>query len=262
MHLIIALILLCIIAAIVLVKVIQCHKRGGLNANDYWLVQEFMRCNVMVFGKKGKGKDLLFAHVIALRGEKHYSNMEYNDDTEVISLKEVALGKNTFEDCINDTIKKLPPRFESGCDIYITDGGIYLPSQYNKLLNDLYPSMPLLYALSRQVYQNNIHANVQAFGRLWDKLREQADSYIRVVDRIEHEKYFLVKTICYEEYAAAESCLLPCGDLQYIATHGNIKKRTFKVMKASLQYDTHYFKKVFLEDDETPLERVTNYVER
>ena len=73
-----------VIIAVVIVIIARRYKRRRLDAADAWLVSEFRRCNVMVFGKKGSGKDVIFAHVIALRGEKHYSNIPYDDNTEEI----------------------------------------------------------------------------------------------------------------------------------------------------------------------------------
>ncbi|MDE7107490.1 MAG: hypothetical protein K2O39_04125, partial [Clostridiales bacterium] len=151
---------------------------------DRYLVSEFRRCNVLVFGKKGTGKDLIFAHVIALRGEKHYANIPYDYNTEVIELHEVAAGDNTFEDCVNGTVRPFTPRFEEGWDIYMSDLGIYFPSSLHILLDKLYPSLPVDMALSRQLYNSNRHGNCQAFERPWIKIREQADSYIQTLGTV------------------------------------------------------------------------------
>lgn len=248
--------------AVIVIRLLLRRKRHGLTPDDYWLVHEFSRCNVIVFGKKGTGKDLIFAHVIALRGDKHYSNIQYNADTEVIALTDVSLGNNTFENCIENRIVKLDPQFEEGKDIYISDGGIYLSSQYDQALNKLYPSMPIFYALSRHLYNNNIHVNVQNLGRLWLKLREQADSYIRAMGTTDRGEYLLVHTVCYDKYESAAQGLLPNRDSQYRATYGDITERTFKIYKQELQYDTRYFKDVFLNVPHTPLEEVKRRVQR
>lgn len=250
------------LAVVMITHFVRRHKRGGLSPDDYWLVNEFSRCNVIVFGKKGTGKDLLFAHVIALRGDRHYSNIEYNADTQVIRLTDVSLGANTFEDCIQNTIEKLDPQFEEGKDIYISDGGIYLSSQYDSALNKLYPSMPIFYALSRHLYNNNIHVNVQNLGRLWLKLREQADSFIRVLGTTDRGSYLLVRAISYDNITAASNGLLPARDRQYRATHGEITERRFRVYKSELNYDTRYFKDVFLNVRRTPLEEILHHVRR
>lgn len=172
------------------------------------------------------------------------------------------LGDNTFEDCIQNTIEKLDPQFEEGKDIYISDGGIYLSSQYDSALNKLYPSMPIFYALSRHLYNNNIHVNVQNLGRLWLKLREQADSFIRVLGTTDRGSYLLVRAISYDNITAASNGLLPARDRQYRATHGEITERRFRVYKSELNYDTRYFKDVFLNVRRTPLEEILHHVRR
>lgn len=217
---------------------------------DIWLYREFTRCNVMVFGKKGSGKDVLFAHVIALRGEKHYSNIPYDSNTELISLCQISAGNNTFEDCINGTIRKFDPRFEDGCDIYISDAGIYFPNTSDRHLNELYPSMPVLMALSRHLYNNNIHTNCQAFNRPWKKLREQADSFIQVLRTVRHGNCLYVKILGYDKYSNAENETSPA--VEY----------TVRVPVAELQYDDRYFRTVFLNSEPSVRERIIQQITR
>ena len=243
-------------AVIRFIQWIRQRKATTLSANDKWLVDEFSRCNVIVFGKKGSGKDLLFAHVIALRKDRHYANIPYNGLTDVIRLEDVSLTPNTFEDCINGTIKRQAPRFEDGKDIYISDGGIYLASQYDPQLNKLYPSMPIFYALSRHLYNNNIHVNAQNLGRIWLKLRDQAECYIRVTGTVDKGDYLLVSVVTYDNYRAASLGLLPSQNEQFVATNGEIVARRFRVYKAELEYDTRYFRDVFIERELTPWEQV------
>lgn len=197
---------------------------------DKWLVNEFSRCNTLTFGKKGSGKDLIFAHVIALRGEKHYANIPYDGNTEVINLSEINVGDNTFEDFIKGTVRPFHPRFEEGCDIYVSDGGIYLPCQYNTLLNQRYPGMPIFFALSRQLYDLNVHLNSQAVGRSWDKLREQADSFIQVLGTVARGDCLYVKIRGYDKLSDAEK------------ETNCTAKFTVRIPIAELQYDTRYFR--------------------
>lgn len=211
-----------------------------------WLVQEFSRCNVIVFGKKGSGKDVTFNHVMNLRGVFHYSNMPYNALTRVAGLDRLSVGENSYENFINSTTAKFQSFFEDCRDYYISDAGIYLPSQYDKELDKRYPGMPLFYALSRQLHRMNIHANVQALGRLWKKLREQADSYIWIRKTVDCGEHLVVHAISYDRYESAERRLLPVRDKQYGATYGDIQERKFKVLKKDLEFDTYYFRKVLL----------------
>ncbi len=235
-----------IVAAAVVVVIVKLRRVRKLDAADVFLVNEFRRCNVMVFGKKGSGKDVIFAHVIYLRGALHYSNIPYDQNTEVIELHEVNAGGNTFEDCINGTIRPFEPRFEEGCDIYISDAGIYFPNTMDKRLNELYPSMPVMLALSRHLYQNNVHTNCQAFDRPWKKIREQADSYIQVLGTTQRGEILYVKILVYDKYSNAENEINP----KY--------KFTVRVPIYELQYDSRYFRSVFLKRELSPLERVLN----
>lgn len=215
---------------------------SDFNKNDEWLKAEFRRCNVEVFGKKGTGKDLLFSHVIYLRGEKHYANMPYNGLTEVREVGELSLGGNTFSNVIAGNFEKMPPAFDDGVDFYVSDGGIFLPCQYNTELNKAYPSMPMFFALSRQLYDMNIHVNVQAPTRLWDKLREQADSFIKVQKCKDYGAFFVVHCLCYDDYNLAVKGTLPEDN----RTSFNAEYRRFKIFKDELEYDTRYFQRVFL----------------
>jgi len=143
-------------------------------------------------------------------------------------------------------VRKFTPVFRDCEDYYISDAGVYLPSQYDKELDRRYPSMPLYYALSRQLHRQNIHANVQALGRLWKKLREHADSYILIKKTVDKGDYFVVHTVSYDRYESAERRLLPNKNKQYGATYGDIVERKFKVPKISLDYDTYHFRTLLL----------------
>lgn len=238
------------VTALILFVVIRIIRRMRCavldwDKNDLWLMQEFRRCNVEVFGKKGSGKDLLFAHAIELRGEPHYSNMPYNELTEVRKVGDLCLNGNTFSNVIRGDFHQTEPVFEDGRDFYISDGGIFMPCQYNTELNKAYPSMPMFFALSRQLYNMNIHVNVQAPTRIWDKLREQADSYIKVCRCRDCGDYFVVNCICYDDYNLAVKGTLPEDN----RTSFTAEYRRFRVYKEYLQYDTRHFRDVFLEKE-------------
>ncbi len=224
------------------------RRRVKLTEADMWLVTEFRRCNVMVFGKKGSGKDVLFAHVIALRGEKHYSNIPYSDNTEVIELCEINAGDNTFEDCINGDIEKFDPRFDECCDIYISDAGIYFPNTLHEKLDKLYPSLPVFMALSRHLYNNNVHTNCQALGRPWKKIREQADSYIQVLRTRNRGDHLLLSIVGYEQNDVNSERLT------------QVCKYTVRVPVWELQYDSRYFRNVFLNRELTPFEKLKELI--
>jgi hypothetical protein len=236
----------CAVAGVALfVSALRRRRFVPADAEDAWLINEFARCNVIVSGKIGSGKDVLFAHVIYLRAAPHYSNVSYDELTEVINLDSLSLFPNTFESCLSGDIVKVVPRFEERRDFYISDGGVYLASQEDKALVTAYPSMPMFFALIRHLYDSHVHVNVQNIGRLWKKLREQADSYIRVLSTTEYDNYLLVKAISYDNYESAERGYTPSDKARDVMAHGEIKEHSFKVYKWELHYDTRYFRNVF-----------------
>lgn len=143
------------------------------------VVNMFKNHSVCVTGVKGSGKDLLFGNVIARINKPYVSNVDYGGTCFDLSFKALDMGANTYDDFINDTLKSFSYPYPKGADIYISDVGVYLPSQYCNELNKKYPYFPSYFAFSRQISRNRIHFNTQSLNRCWDKLREQSDFYIR-----------------------------------------------------------------------------------
>ena len=83
-----------------------------------FIISEFRRCNNIVFGKKGTGKDLLFQFVTSHRKEKHYSNIPYTEQTEVRSLKYFSCYPNTYKNFIEDKVKVISKENEEKVDLY------------------------------------------------------------------------------------------------------------------------------------------------
>lgn len=247
-------ILLIVLGVLALVAIVWlfrawCFKRE--------LVKEFRRCNVLVAGKKGAGKDLLFQEVIRKRREPYYSNIDFGGDGEHITCKEVSVSPNTYADFIVDKVKIIGRRFVERKDIYISDGGIFLPSYMDSTLYKQFPSFPIFYALSRHIGDLNVHVNVQNFGRLWKALREQADSYVLVHKTIRVPFFLLIDATIYDKYQSAEQGLDPIKvrmfrsketSDEYHALHGYIKRGWVIVRKGSVKYDTRAFEKVLYGD--------------
>ena len=221
----------------------------------YWNIARiadlFELNNVIVYGKKGKGKDVLFAAVIHKREKPHFSNIKYEESTDVKSINYLSVAPNIYENFINGNVVVIPKNIEEKKDYYLSDGGIYLPSQYDSLLSRNYPSLPIFYALSRHLGNMNVHVNVQNLNRLWIKLREQADTYIRLSGAIKLPGYILLKTTTYENYDDAVKNLKPVKKLlkgEVVRTEessrGEIKNRLLLVPKRWLKYDSRYFHRV------------------
>ena len=68
-------IILLIILAFVLIFGIVFFVSNHLKVRE--MISNFKKCNVIVFGKKGTGKDLIFQKVINCRKDTYYSNISY-----------------------------------------------------------------------------------------------------------------------------------------------------------------------------------------
>lgn len=230
-------------------------KNHQVKSNMLW---HFKHCNVIVAGKKGSGKDLLFQWVINKRKDFYYANIPYGHKHKVIKLKSVSCEPNNYETIVNDMIEKTKHMFKEGKDIYISDIGIYLPSYMDSKLYVKFPSMPVFYAMSRQLYDNNVHCNTQNLERGWKALREQADFYVQVKRTYKLFGFiFITKFYTYDNYESARRNILPIKVRHfnkyskaevdvYNATNGDIRKGWLIQFKSALHYDTRYFEKVLL----------------
>ena len=219
------------------------------------LLRGFKGGNTIVFGKKGKGKDLLFQYVINKRKDFYYSNISYGGKRKIIPIKDVSIFPNTYKKFIMDDIQRIDRTFFEEKDIYISDVGNYLPSQYDSLLHKTFPSMPLLYSLSRHLYNNNIHVNTQSLERPWKALREQADFFVKCKGVIKLPFFLVIKCNTYDKYSSAKDELEPLSarilnkyskaevDL-YHAQNGEIHTGHVFVRKSKIKYDTRAFEKL------------------
>lgn len=226
-----------------------------VNSNTLW---HFKHCNVLVAGKKGSGKDLLFQWVINKRADYYYSNIGYGGLFKKIKLKQVSCEPNDYDHIVNDKIEKQPHYFREKCDIYISDIGIYLPSYMDSKLYAKFPSMPIYYALSRHLANNNVHCNTQNIERGWKALREQADFYIQVKRTYKILGFiFITKYYSYDRYESARQQLNPLrarvlnkyskaeADI-YKAQNGTIQRGFIIQFKKQLKYDTRAMEKILL----------------
>lgn len=247
----IALAILAVILLFFVVKAYLTKKR---------ITNEFKRCNVIVYGKKGNGKDLLFQAVINKRKAPYYANISYGGDFERIWANKISVEPNTYDEFIKDNVKVIEKVLSEKKDIYLSDGGIILPSQYDAILHKTFPSLPIYYALSRHLSNSNIHVNTQNLERLWKALREQADYYIRCRGVIRLPFFLVVKTTEYDKYETALKNLLPMNAplfnkfgsaerAQYEATNGFIKNGFIIIRKKSVHYDTRAYHKIIYGTD-------------
>lgn len=227
-----------------------------------YIARFFKSGNVCVTGLRGKGKDLLFGNVINYRKKAYISNLDYGGEQYEFNYKDINLNGNTYDSMLNEPIYYQFP-YDNSPDIYISDVGVYFPSQYCNELNKKYQSIPYYLALSRQVSHNNVHINVQNLNRAWDKIREQSDIYIRCVKCLYIPKINLVfqKVIIYDKYDSCVNRVQPCrikvpkmGDKDRILNaqiyvdnffnqHGDVRSHWLIYFNKS-KHDTYYFEKL------------------
>ena len=224
--------------------------------NYSFLKKQFNRCNVIVYGKKGTGKDLLFQAVIKARKKPYYANIDYGYSLEkIVSPIDLELGTNDYKNFIHNKIEfvdKNTKPYENK-DFYFSDCGIILPSQYDSSLHKDFKGFPLSYALSRHLWLNNIHCNTQNLNRVWKALREQADFYIRMRGVVKLPfGLLLLQYTCYDRYESANQNLEPLNnrlwnDLskverdKYNAMNGLVCNQWIIISKKSIKYDTRAF---------------------
>lgn len=179
------------------------------------IIHMFEKGNVCVCGLKGSGKDMLFANVINRRNIPYVCNTEYEPRNYTkknnklvfnkLDLKKLNCGENSYRNFLNEDVRYYEFPYEDGTDIYISDAGIYFPSQYCNELNRDYKYFPTFMALSRHAGEANVHTNAQNLNRVWDKIREMSDQYIMMRWSVYIPLLHLViqKVRIYEKYQSA-----------------------------------------------------------
>lgn len=228
------------------------------------IIKLFRSGNVCVFGLRGRGKDLLMSNVVIRRDLPYVCNTNYGGRHFPLIMNEFDCGKNTYDNFILGSVNHYEYPYADGVDIYISDAGVYFPSQYCNELNRKYGYFSTFMALSRHLGECNVHFNVQNLNRVWDKIREQSDIYICCNwSRMLFGKFVIQKVTVYEKYESAVSRVPPyrppkvrlnqdrkmnlaLAKQNYRIAHGDIRSRVIFYKNRST-YDTRIFKKM-LED--------------
>lgn len=224
------------------------------------IIKLFEEGNVSVCGLRGKGKDMLFANVVMRRKKPYISNTNYGGQ-HIPFEPDVLNCRNTYRNFLTCKINCYEYPFDDGVDIYLADGGVYMPSQYQGELCKEYGHIPVYMAISRHLGDCNFHYNVQNLNRMWDKIREQSDTYIRCVGcKVLFGKIVLQKVIIYEKYESAVNRVPPfrlrrplinptrlqAWEIQkqnYEISHGSVKPRFLIYINRS-KYNTRIFKEM------------------
>lgn len=238
---------------------------------DKIIKKYFDKGNVCVTGERGAGKDMFFANTVARRRLGYISNVEYKRKAKLqpeyypLDFEKLNCGENTYKNFMSGKINYYEYPYPKGVDIYISDVGVYMPSQFCNELNKEYKPIPTFMALSRQLGHCNVHLNVQNLNRAWDKLREQSRTYItclicKVVPIGKKHELVIQKIRISEKY---ESCLnnvpklhLPwymkfgkdrlmayLYELNYRIQHGQIDEYTLVYFNKS-EYNTNIFEEI------------------
>jgi hypothetical protein len=242
-----------IIALVVIVLALLALSRF---LNWRFVLNCFYEGNVIVSGLRGRGKDVLFSLVTNSSKCKYISNVDYTGDSRYVpfNLDDISVGGNTYVNFIKNDVHAYEYPHEDGIDYFISDSGIYFPSQEFSSLNRWFPSVPVFMALSRHLGDCNFHCNVQNLNRLWDKIREQADTYLfctRCKVRLGH---FVSMTVYYyDRYQSCVDRVKPMrkrwgrlGKLEYdkfTASYGSIRKlKIWGVLRHD--YNSRIFKEI------------------
>lgn len=174
------------------------------------IIKLFDKGCVMVVGERGSGKDVLFGNVIARRKEPYVSNLDYGGDREELNLSKLDMGCNSYVNFLEDNFNQVIYPYTKGADVYVSDANAYLPAQYCNELNKRYPYLPTYFQLSRQISRNSIHCNAQAYGRVWDKFREQAFRYVSCERCVFLGPLVWMQVIVYDKAESCAARVKPC----------------------------------------------------
>lgn len=225
--------------------------------------------SVSICGKKGRGKDMLTANVIARRKPRYYiSNVDYRVKGKTFIRFDPKLLQcgNDYRNFLQKRITRYVYPYPDNVDIYISDTGVYFPAQYCNQLNNEFRDIPTFCALSRHLGDCYLHTNAQALNRVWDKIREQSDTYIECLSCKVIGKIVIQRIRIYERYESALASIPPCRlslpltkeerlnvkieRERYRIQYGEIKEKLLIYVNKS-NYDTRIFKTLLeVEDDQ------------
>ena len=235
------------------------------------IIKLFEKGNVSVSGLRGTGKDMLMSNVCVRRKKPYVSNVDYGGMYMPLRFDLLDCGNNTYKDFISGQVKRYEYPYADGTDIYISDCGIYFPSQHFEALNREYKNFTTFQALTRHLGACNLHFNSQNLNRVWDKLREQSDIYIKCKScKVIFKKIVIQSGYIYEKYQSAVDDVMPfrmknphgifakqtsreefkslylLKKQDYTNTHGKITPFTLIYINKST-YDTRRFKQMLKE---------------
>lgn len=220
----------------------------------------FKKLSIVLCGKRGKGKDVIFSYVA--RGKKHNSNIILQPNTNLIHLNELIIPelsrKNLVDNSFNKIDRELYKKFDN--ITLISDAGIFFPNWDENNLKKEYKELPITWAIWRHLFDNGCHFNIQKCGRLWKLLREQIEDVIEIENINIGLFYMKLKLIHYERVEDAELGLKPLKKPIFKTKKDNnisienskrglIEVFSVLIPKRLIKHDTKYFRKVVFKDE-------------
>lgn len=231
------------------------------------IIKMFETGNVCVTGLRGRGKDMLMSNVVVRRNLPYVCNVDYKGKrARYKKFNPLDYDtKNGFQNFIEGKLSPYEFPHEDGTDIYISDAGVYFPSQYCSDLNKKYGGLVSFMALSRHLGACNVHINVQNLNRCWDKIREQSDIYISCNRCIVLFGFVFQLVTIYENYDSCVKRVPPFSmkrpflnpDRQqqweiaynnYRCSYGKVERRILFYRNKS-KYDTRIFKSMLSQSE-------------
>jgi hypothetical protein len=173
------------------------------------IIEMFEKGNVLVYGVKGSGKDMLFGNVVVRRKKPYMSTVDYGGKFIPWDYAKIELAGNTYRNFISGKLKRFVCPLPDGTDVYVPDVGVMFPAQYCNEINRDYKSFGSYLALSRHLHLGAFHCNTQAIRRPYDKIREQADQYILCIECKVFGGWVYQKIRIYELYESADRKIPP-----------------------------------------------------
>lgn len=237
-------------------------------AVNYGRLKRYQRDSLIVFGKKGHGKSLLFSVMARQCRKKGYlSNTDFKHKGQIlVKPSDISLSPNDWESVMHSEVVPVPRHYEWECKpVFFDDAGIYFPNFADNTLKKAYPSFPISLAVWRHLYDAPIHVNSQDVSRTWKMIREQADGFIKARRFFHLGPVGFLSLTYYDRVASAENDLAPLRKVflnkyssadvaSYRAEHGEIKDFTLMVWLPHHRYDSRYFRGVFFRGEALPSE--------
>lgn len=220
--------------------------------------------SVACCGMKGSGKDMLTSNVVVRRKLPYACNIDYTQDGRFIPLDfSVMRTSNSWQNFVDGRIIPYNCPLPERADIYISDAGIYLPSQYCNEINRRYPDIATFMAIQRHINLGKTHYNCQNLNRVFDKIREMCDVYIYCEwCKVLFGRIVIQSVIVYDKAQSCQDRVKPprlssFGIIKskeaetqkdiYLDNHHNVHglcKRRLLIYWNKSNYDTRHFKKL------------------